>query len=96
MYQGTAKDNKPRRAYIMKKVQFSTPYEEQVEVTVNGYKYGFLSFEEDQNAWVLFPVSIDDDGVLWPVSIDDGVSYSDDLAETEETITDEIQSCSED
>ena len=64
----------------MKKVQFSTPYEDQVEVTVNGYSYGSLEFDHEQNAWV-----------LWPVSIDDGVSYSDDLAETEKTITDEIQ-----
>ena len=75
----------------MKKVQFSTPCEDQVEVTFNGHKYGDLIFEDEQNAWVLWPVSIDDDGVMWPVSIDDGVSYSDDLAETEETITDEIK-----
>ena len=80
MYQGTAKDNKPRRAYIMKKVQFSTPYEDRVEVIVNGENYGTLIFDHEQNVWV-----------LWPVSIDDGVSYSDDLEETEETITDEIE-----
>ena len=64
----------------MKKVQFSTPYEDQVEVTVNGDKYGILVFDHEQSAWV-----------LWPVSIDDGISYSDDLVETEETITDEIE-----
>ncbi|PCL24491.1 hypothetical protein CPZ13_00355 [Lacticaseibacillus paracasei] len=69
----------------MKKVQFSTPYEDQVEVTVNGDKYGTLKFDREQNEWV-----------LWPVSIDDGVSYSDDLAETQEIITDEIQSYNED
>ena len=69
----------------MKKVQFSTPYEDQVEVTVDGDKYGTLIFDHEQNAWV-----------LWPVSIDDGVSYSDDLAETQATITDEIQSYDED
>lgn len=68
----------------MKKVQFSTPYEDQVEVTVNGDKYGTLKFDREQNKWV-----------LWPVSIDDGVSYSDDLAETQEIITDEIQSYNE-
>ncbi|PIO83769.1 hypothetical protein BSQ39_09420 [Loigolactobacillus backii] len=68
----------------MKKVQFSTPYEDQVEVTVNDDKYGTLKFDHEQNEWV-----------LWPVSIDDGVSYSDDLAETQETITDEIQSYDE-
>ncbi|WP_353990615.1 hypothetical protein ABVF02_09520 [Lacticaseibacillus paracasei] len=69
----------------MKKIQFSTPYEDQVEVTVNGDKYGTLKFDREKNEWV-----------LWPVSIDDGVSYSDDLAETQETITDEIQSYNED
>ena len=69
----------------MKKVQFSTPYEDQVEVTVNGDEYGTMKFDREQNVWV-----------LWPVSIDDGVSYSDDLAETQETIADEIQSYDED
>jgi hypothetical protein len=69
----------------MKKIQFSTPYEDQVEVTVNGDSYGSLKFDHEQNVWV-----------LWPVSIDDGVGYSDDLAETEETITEEIQSYDED
>ena len=64
----------------MKKVQFSTRYEDRVEVIVNGENYGTLIFDHEQNVQV-----------LWPVSIDDGVSYSDDLEETEETITDEIQ-----
>lgn len=70
----------------MKKVQFSTPYQykDQVEVTVDGDKYGILIFDHEQNAWV-----------LWPSIIDDGISYSDDLAETEETITDEIQTYDE-
>lgn len=66
----------------MKKVQFSTPYEyqDQVEVTVDGDKYGILIFDHEQNVLV-----------LWPSTIDDGISYSDDLAETQEIITDEIQ-----
>lgn len=64
----------------MKKVQFSTPYEDQVEVTINGDKYGILILDHEQNVWV-----------LWPSTIDDGISYSDDLAETQEIITDEIQ-----
>ena len=65
-----------------KKVQFSTPYQykDQVEVTVDGDKYGILIFDHEQNVWV-----------LWPSTIDDGVSYSDDLAETQEIITEEIQ-----
>ena len=69
----------------MKKVQFSTRYEDRVEVIVNGNNYGTLIFDHEQNIWV-----------LWPSTIDDGVSYSDDLAETEETITDEIESYNED
>lgn len=68
----------------MKKIKFSIPYENQVEVTVDGDKYGTLILDKEQNAWV-----------LWASAIDDGISYSDDLAETEETITDEIQSYNE-
>lgn len=68
----------------MKKVKFSTPYENQVEVTVDGDKYGILIFDHEQKVWV-----------LWAATIDDGISYSDDLTETEETITDEIQSYNE-
>lgn len=68
----------------MKKIKFSTPYENQVEVTVDGDKYGTLILDKEQNAWV-----------LWATTIDDGISYSDDLVETEETITDEIQSYNE-
>jgi len=69
----------------MKKIKFSTPYEDQVEVIVNGDNYGTLILDHEQNAWV-----------LWPADIDDGVSYSDDLTETEETIIDEIQCYNED
>lgn len=69
----------------MKKIQFSTSYEDQVEATVDGISYGSLEFDHEQNVWV-----------LWPLSIDDGVSYSDNLAETEEAIMEEIQSYDED
>ena len=69
----------------MKKIKFSTPYEDPVEVTVDGDKYGILIFEHDQNAWV-----------LWPADIDDGVSYFEDLEETEESIIDEILYYNED
>ena len=71
----------------MKKVEFSTPYEykDQVKVTVDGDKYGILIFDHEQNVWV-----------LWPSTIDDGVSYSDNLEDTEADITDEIQSYKED
>lgn len=71
----------------MKKVQFSTPYEhkDQVEVTADGDKYGILMFDREQNVWV-----------LWPSTIGNGVCYTDDLQETEDAITDEIQSYNED
>lgn len=62
----------------MKKVQFSTPYEDRVEVIMNGDNCGTLVFDHEQNVWV-----------LWPSTIDDGISYWGSLAETEETITDE-------
>ena len=68
----------------MKNIEFSTLYEDQVYVIVDGDKYGSLEFDHKQNKWV-----------LWPVSIDDGVSYSENLAETQETIADEIQSYDE-
>jgi len=64
----------------MKKIKFSTPYEDRVEVTVNGDTYGTLIFDHEQNAWV-----------LWIMYIDDGISFWEDLAETEESVTDEIQ-----
>lgn len=65
----------------MKKVQFNIPYDNQVEVLVDGDNYGILIFDHEQKVWV-----------LWATTIDDGISYSDNLTETEETITDEIQS----
>lgn len=63
----------------MKKVEFSAIVDSEVEVTVDGTTYGKLVFDEDQNAWV-----------LWPEQIDDGITYDDDLEATKETITDEI------
>ena len=64
----------------MKNVEFSKAYDNEVLVTVDGDSYGKLVFDAEQNVWV-----------LWPDDIDDGVSYDEDLAETEETITDEIK-----
>lgn len=42
--------------------------------------YGVLSWDADQEVWV-----------LWPEQIDDGVSYFYDLEETMETIKDELE-----
>lgn len=64
----------------MKNVEFSKAYDNEALVTVDGDSYGKLAFDAEQNVWV-----------LWPDDIDDGVSYGEDLAETEEAITDEIQ-----
>lgn len=50
------------------------------DVLVNEHDYGKLTFDDKENAWV-----------LWPVSIDDGVTYFEDLEETKEAITDEIE-----
>ena len=49
-------------------------------VLVNEDDYGTLTFDEEQGNWV-----------LWPISIDDGVTYFEDLEETKEAITDEIE-----
>lgn len=42
--------------------------------------YGVLSWDADQEVWV-----------LWPEQTDDGISYFDDLEETKETIKDELE-----
>ena len=65
----------------MKQVTFSKDDAKNYSVDVDNKAYGKLTFDEDQNLWV-----------LWPDQIDDAVSYSDDLKETEDQITDEIQS----
>ena len=63
----------------MKKIVFSEVIDNAVEVTANGDSYGIIKFDAGQNAWV-----------LWPSTIDDGVSYFEDLEETEKSIKDEI------
>lgn len=50
-----------------------------VFVSVNGINYGKISFDSDENVWV-----------LWPEEIDDAVSYFDSLEETKNSIKDEI------
>lgn len=42
--------------------------------------YGALSWDAGQEVWV-----------LWPEQTDDGISYFDDLEETKETITEELE-----
>jgi len=60
-------------------IKFIQDNPEKYTVEVDNAKYGKLLFDEDQNAWVLFP----DD-------IDDGVTYFNSLDETKETIADEL------
>lgn len=51
-----------------------------VRVKANEETYGELIFDVDQDAWV-----------LWPKQIDDGVTYFDDLKETEDQIKFELE-----
>ena len=51
-----------------------------VKVELNGEKYRELIVDTDQDAWV-----------LWPEQIDDGVTYFDDLKETEDQIKFELE-----
>ncbi|VDG18451.1 hypothetical protein MUDAN_BIHEEGNE_03315 [Lactiplantibacillus mudanjiangensis] len=59
--------------------KFNKINENEVEVELNDETFGTLKFDAEQDAWV-----------LWPVSIDDAVSYFDNLDETKEAITDEL------
>lgn len=60
-------------------IKFNELDTKNIEVLVNDSTYGKLVFDDEQNAWV-----------LWPESIDDGITYFDDLEETKEAIHDEI------
>lgn len=62
------------------KIEFNKVDAKNYDVLVNDDDYGKLTFDDEQNAWV-----------LWPNSIDDGVTYFESLKETEEAITDEIK-----
>lgn len=61
----------------MKKIEFIKEDKENYTVELNGERYGSLEWNEDQEAWV-----------LWPLSIDDGVTYFEDL---QEYIKDELE-----
>ena len=65
-------------------VQFDKADAKNYDVLVNENDYGKLTFDEEQDAWV-----------LWPNSIDDAVTYFEDLEETKEAIADEIKDYSE-
>jgi len=59
--------------------KFNQINKNEVEVENNGSAYGSLKFDAEQSEWV-----------LWPNAIDDAIGYFEDLAESEETITDEL------
>ena len=61
-------------------IEFNEVDARNYDVLVSGEDYGKLIFDQDQGAWV-----------LWPVSIDDGVTYFEALEETEEAIAYEIK-----
>ena len=64
----------------MKQIKFDKDADK-VNVTVNDENYGYLVFDKDQDAWV-----------LWPKAIDDGVTYWQSLKDTENQIKEELQS----
>lgn len=64
----------------MKKIEFIKEDKENYTVKLNDERYGSLEWNEDQEAWV-----------LWPESINDGVTYFNDLKETEDYIKDELE-----
>lgn len=63
----------------MTNIEFIKNDSKEYEVEQNNEKFGVLTFDTDQNLWV-----------LWPVSIDDAVSYYSDLDETMDEIRDEL------
>lgn len=64
----------------MKQIKFDKD-NDKVNVIVDDENYGYLVFDKDQDAWV-----------LWPEAIDDGITYWQSLEETENQIKDELQS----
>ena len=62
------------------KIEFNEVDAKNYDVLVNDDDYGKLTFDDEQNAWV-----------LWPYEIDDGVTYFEDLEETKEAIAYEIK-----
>lgn len=63
----------------MKKVEFSKNDEYSYDVFVNEYKYGKLVFDKENGVWG-----------LWSIDGGTDVFYFEDLKETQDTITEEI------
>ena len=65
----------------MTKIKFIKKDENTYDVELNGESYGSLEFDLGQNAWALW---------FWGCYGDEGVTYFEDLKETENCIVDEI------
>jgi hypothetical protein len=76
---------KIKEALKMDKIKFLFEDENTYDIELNGERYGSLEWDEDQKAWV-----------LWPLSIDDGITYFEDLKETESYIKDELEGVNND
>ena len=63
----------------MNEIKFIKNSEENYTVELNKERYGALEWDQDQNAWV-----------LWPLAINDGVTYFESLKETSAYIKDEL------
>lgn len=63
----------------MNEIKFIKEDKENYTVELNNERYGSLEWDQDQNAWV-----------LWPLAIDDGVTYFESLKETIAYIKDEL------
>lgn len=65
----------------MKEVTFyETDQDDLIIIDFNDKRYGKLEFDKTQGVWV-----------LWPNDINDGISYFEDINETETTIIYEIK-----
>lgn len=63
----------------MNEIKFIKNSEENYTVELNKERYGVLEWDQEQNAWV-----------LWPLAISDGITYFESLKETIAYIKDEL------
>lgn len=66
----------------MNEIKFIKEDKENYTVELNNERYGSLEWDSDQNAWVLW---------FWGCYGDEGVTYFEDLEETEDYIRDELE-----
>ena len=66
----------------MNEIKFIKEDKENYTVELNNERYGSLEWDSDQNAWVLW---------FWGCYGDEGVTYFEDLEETEDYIRNELE-----